>query len=103
MEITDFGIRLAKLREAKGISARDMSHGLGKSASYINKIELDKGLPSMVAFFDICDFLGISPKDFFDDDNNNPVQINEFITDYKNLDDAYQTSIAGMVRSLRKR
>ena len=37
-----FGNRLAQLRTAKGISARDMSLSLGLSESYINKIENKK-------------------------------------------------------------
>lgn len=64
--------RLNKLRTLKGISARDMSLSLGQSESYINKIENRKALPSMSVFFYICDFLEIHPKDFFDDNQDNP-------------------------------
>ncbi len=60
--------RIAKLRTAKNISARDMSLSLGQSQSYINNIENKKALPSMQMFLYICEFLGVEPKDFFDED-----------------------------------
>jgi len=64
---TLFYKRLTQLRNKQGISARDMSLSLGQSESYINKIENGKALPSMSAFFYICDFLKIHPRDFFDE------------------------------------
>ena len=39
MDKNDFAKRLADLRTAKGVSARDMSLSLGQSQSYINNIE----------------------------------------------------------------
>lgn len=62
----NFSIRLAQLRNIKGVSARDMSLSLGQNPGYINNIESGKSLPSMAAFFYICEFLEISPKEFFD-------------------------------------
>ena len=35
----DFSFRLAKLREEKGVSARDMSLSMGQNPGYINNIE----------------------------------------------------------------
>ena len=61
--------RLTQLRLKKGVSARDMSLSLGQSESYINRIESKKMLPSMSVFFYICDYLGITPKEFFDIEN----------------------------------
>lgn len=47
----EFPIRLAKLRNQKGTSARDMSLSIGQNAGYINNIETGKALPSMSSFF----------------------------------------------------
>ncbi len=74
-----FATRLAALRNSKNISAREMSLALGQSESYINKIENGKSFPSMQIFFYICDYLNISPKDFFDDSNNYPDEISGLI------------------------
>ncbi|MDR0854222.1 MAG: helix-turn-helix domain-containing protein [Clostridiales Family XIII bacterium] len=60
--------RLSTLRIQKGVSARDMSLSLGQSESYVNKIENKRTMPSMQGFFYICEYLDISPKEFFDYD-----------------------------------
>ncbi len=64
----DFSLRLAKLREEKGVSARDMSLSMGQNPGYINNIESGKSMPSLSGIFYICEYLGITPKDFFDID-----------------------------------
>ncbi len=57
--------RLTELRIQKNVSARDMSLSLGQSESYINKIENKRTLPSMTGFFYICEYFGITPEEFF--------------------------------------
>lgn len=80
MDYTEwFSKRLSQLRIAKGVSARDMSLTLGQSESYINKIENKRTLPSMNGFFYICEFLEISPMQFFDTESENPGLSQEII------------------------
>ena len=55
--------RLTSLRNQKNVSAREMSLALGQNGSYINRIENKQAFPSMQAFFYICEYLQISPKD----------------------------------------
>ena len=61
----EFVKRLTQLRIEKDVSAREMSLSLGQSESYINRIECHKMLPSMTVFFYICEYLGITPGEFF--------------------------------------
>ena len=61
--------RLAKLRQDKDISARELSLQLGQSSSYINAIENGNSLPSMSMFLYICEYLKITPKELFDVDS----------------------------------
>ncbi len=65
MEKNQFARRMSQLRQAKGVSARDMSLSLGQSAGYINNIESGVNLPSMSMFFYICEYLGVTPEEFF--------------------------------------
>lgn len=58
--------RLAKLRTQKGVSARDMSLSLGQANNYLNNIENKKSLPAMQSFFYYCEYLGVTPQEFFD-------------------------------------
>ena len=75
MEKEQFALRLAKLRQAKGVSARDMSLSLGQSAGYINTIENGVSLPSMTMFFYICEYLDVSPAEFFCEELADPVRL----------------------------
>lgn len=74
-----FSERLAQLRMERNISARDMSLSLGQSASYINKIENRRAMPSMAGFFYICDFFGITPQEFFDPETTSPSKTSELV------------------------
>lgn len=77
--------RIAKLRTEQNISARDMSLSLGQSQSYINNIENKKALPSMQMFLYICEFLGISPKEFFEEDAASPAALREAAAEFRRL------------------
>ena len=61
-----FAHRLYTLRTEHNISAREMSLAIGQNSSYINRIENKITLPSMQGFFYICDYLKITPQEFFD-------------------------------------
>lgn len=98
----DFPIRLAKLRTAKGVSARDMSLSIGQNAGYINNIETGKALPSMAAFFFICEYLNITPRDFFDLDAQEPEELQKIIENLKKLDKKQLDNISSIVSDLTK-
>ncbi len=87
MEKEDFIRRLTELRLQKGVSARDMSLSLGQSPGYINNIENGVNLPSMATFFFICDYLGITPMEFFDTGSRSPTKVNELLEHAKKLND----------------
>ena len=102
MFVEDIPLRIARLRNAKGVSARDMSLSLGQNENYINHIENGKALPSMDAFFNICDYLGISEREFFDDGVQNPVRLRGLIEDLKKLSDEQLEAVASIVRTMVK-
>ena len=69
----------------KNVSARDMSLSLGQSESYINKIENRRTMPSMAGFFYICEYLGITPQDFFDSKTVSPTKSTELLQHIQKL------------------
>ena len=93
--------RLASLRTKKGVSARDMSLTLGQSDNYINSIENKKSLPSMTVFFYICEYLSITPQEFFDDRTINPALLNELVKELKPLDDDILKNLLDLIKKLR--
>lgn len=98
----EFPLRLAQLRNKKGVSARDMSLSIGQNHAYVNNIESGKALPSMAIFFYICEYLNITPAEFFDLDSKNPEKLQSLIEDLKKLDDKQLESIAEIVKGLAK-
>lgn len=98
-----FSRRLAQLRIQNGLSARDMSLSLGQNPGYINTIENGKAFPTMTNFFYICDFLQITPRDFFDIQAENPKKIQELTEQLKKLDDRQLDTIADLVNGLVKK
>ena len=93
--------RLTKLRLAKGVSQREMSLSMGQSEGYMTKIESKVSLPSMTVFFYICEYFGITPRDFFDDGIQNPALIQQTIDGLKELSDDDLALILGNVNRLR--
>lgn len=102
MHEDEFAKRVTQLRMTKGISARDMSLSLGQSESYINKIENGKAFPSMQVFFYICDYFGISPKEFFDEGSQNPALIQGMLDDLQMLNEKQLIAIHEIVKGLKK-
>lgn len=97
---TEFSLRLAQLRNKKGVSARDMSLSIGQNHAYINNIESGKALPSMTNFFYICEYLNITPAEFFDTDSKNPAKLQDLVRNLKKLNDKQIESICEIVKGL---
>ena len=100
METKDFALRLAELRTKKNVSAREMSLAIGQNQGYINHIETCQGTPSLSGIFYICEYLGITPSEFFDVDNANPAKLNKINEYLKKLNDEQLEIVESLVKSL---
>lgn len=103
MNEKQFALRLAQLRQNKNVSAREMSLAIGQNAGYINNIESGKSLPSLPGIIYICDYLGITVSEFFDNETKNPTKLNAVIADLKKLDDQQLGTIANLIKGLIKK
>ena len=103
MDEKDFALRLGRLREKKGVSARDMSLSIGQNPGYINNIETGKSKPSLEGFFLICEYLGITPAEFFDTACADPSKLDAIIKDLKKLNSQQLDTIATLIKDLTKR
>ena len=95
-----FAVRVAELRTQKGVSARDMSLSLGQSESYINKIENNYAMPSMQGFFYICEYLGITPAQFFNEEEKYPIIMKELVSNAKGLNEKQLQLLTEFIKSL---
>ncbi len=96
-----FAERLASLRCQMNVSAREMSLGIGQNCSYINRIENGKAFPSMQIFFYICEYLNITPAQFFEFDNKNTIAINDVVNELKKLDTKQLETILTVAKGLQ--
>ena len=102
VEQKEFSQRLSQLRINKGVSARDMSLSIGQSPSYINNIETGISFPSMTGFFYICEYLNITPSDFFDMQSRNPSKEKELIDAVKGLSSEQLDNLIALAKGLKK-
>lgn len=102
MKKEEFAKRLAMLRTNKGVSARDMSLSIGQSAGYINNIENGVNLPSMTVFFYICEYLEITPAEFFDTDYLNPSKVSKLLDVSKDLKDNQLDILINIAKEMKK-
>jgi len=92
--------RLVKLRMDKGVSQREMSLSMGQSEGYITKIESKVSMPSMTAFFYICEYLGIHPKDFFNDEIQYPEIVHTINDDLMKMNSEQLLHIAAVIKDI---
>lgn len=98
----EFALRLSKLREQKKVSAREMSLDIGQNQNYINNIESGRALPSMTVFFYICEFLNVTPSEFFDLDSGAPEALRKLTEQLKRLPPEYLEHISAIVEGLSR-
>lgn len=102
MNEKDFSLRLTQLRESKGVSARNMSLSIGQNPGYINNIETGKSMPSLNGIFYICEYLNISPSEFFDINSTGPVKANKLLEIAKKLDNEQLDHLIAIAKGLQK-
>lgn len=94
--------RLVQLRQAKGVSAREMSLDIGQNSSYINRIESGKAMPSMQCFFYICEYLHVTPSEFFDAESADPARAKQLAAEMRGLRPEQMKIVQSLVADMRK-
>lgn len=56
----------------------------------------------MAEFLEICNYLGVTPSDFFNDSTENPILVQSAIEEIKKLDDDDLMLVIGNLRRLNK-
>jgi len=94
--------RITQLRLKKGVSEYQMSYDLGHSRGYIYNISSGKALPPLKEFFAICDYLEITPQQFFDESEKNPELVQKAVEGMKQLDESDLLMLLGVINRLLK-
>ena len=93
--------RISQLREQKGVSENQISAGIGRSRCYIQNIIGGRALPSMADFLKICDYLDVTPEEFFATKLRNPTKINEVFDEICSFDDESIQTLWGILKMLK--
>ena len=62
-----------------------MSLSIGQCSGYISNIENGHNLPSMAVFFYICDYLDVTPAEFFEVESADPAALTPIFDQIKKL------------------
>ncbi|EUJ35574.1 hypothetical protein PWEIH_15243 [Listeria weihenstephanensis FSL R9-0317] len=64
----DIGKRIKNLRLSKNLTQEELGERTDLSKGYISQLERDLSSPSIETLFDILEVLGCTPKEFFDEE-----------------------------------
>lgn len=102
MDETFIRSRITSLRLRKGVSEYRMSTDMGHSKGYIQSISSGRAMPSLSEFLYMCEYFGITPRDFFDNELANPALLEQTRDAMKTLDDDDLTLIFNTIKRLQK-
>ncbi len=80
--------RISVLRIKKNVSEYRMSTDLGHSKSYMQSISSGRSMPSLSEFLYICEYLGVTPQEFFDENIHEPQLVQQLYHLTRNMSEA---------------
>lgn len=92
--------RITQLRMYKNISEYQMSLDLGHSKGYIQGISSGRAMPSMGEFLAICEYLEVTPQEFFDEHTENPVLQNKLVHEISSLSESDIALVCTLIQRL---
>lgn len=94
--------RITELRLKKNVSEYQMSLELGHSRSYVQSISSGRVMPSMKEFLAICEYLDITPMQFFDENTENPLLVQRAIQGLEGLNDKDLLMLIGLIDRMKE-
>lgn len=93
--------RITDLRIKKGVAEYKMSLDMGHSRNYIQNISSGKSKPSIEEFLYICEYLNVTPSDFFDVRNTEPILIQKALDGMRGLSDKELLALINLIDLLK--
>jgi transcriptional regulator with XRE-family HTH domain len=94
--------RIRELRKIKKVTEQQMSLDLGRNKGYIQNIMTGRTFPTMEGFFKICDYLGVSLQDFFNEDSENSVLASHVAGRTRKLDESGLNAVLSVINAIDK-
>ena len=102
MDVSFIRERISILRIRKNVSEYKMSTDLGRSKNYIQSISSGRNLPSVSELLSICEYLEVTPKEFFDTEMNEPVLVHELVDTIKGLSEDDLKVLISVAEKMKK-
>lgn len=95
--------RISFLRTKKNVSEYKMSTDLGHSKSYMQSISSGRSAPSLNEFLYICEYLGVTPKEFFDTQTKEPQLVQTLHSLSRDMSEEDLNILIGMAQRLKEK
>jgi len=102
MDIDFVARRITELRMKKDVSECQMSREMGHGRNYIQNITSGRAKPSLTEFMYICEYFGVTPSEFFDEGNKEPVMVQHALEGLKKLDARDLEVLIGLIDRLNE-
>lgn len=99
--IMDVGSRITSFRTAKHYTVNKLATLAGISQSYLRDVELGKKNPTVEILSYICDALGISLSEFFDDSTASALQNDPLLNAVYSLNAKQRLALLEFLQSLK--
>ncbi len=102
MDLDYIGKRITQLRIDRKLSERKLSLDLGHNSGYFYNISSGRSLPSLKELLAICDYFGMSPKEFFSGDEEPSIKKQQTKMLIDTLDEEDLDTIMDIIRKITK-
>lgn len=97
----DVGARITRLRTAKHYTVNKLATLAGISQSYLRDVELGNKNPTVEVLSYVCDALGISLSEFFDDEAERKLISDPLINTIYQLDKEQREALLAFLNTLK--
>lgn len=93
--------RVTWFRKKKGFTVNKLANEAGISQSYLREIELGRKNPTVETLSVLCDALGTTLKEFFDDESVSPLETDELAAVLFKLSKEQRKRLAEFLKSMQ--
>ena len=94
--------RITLLRMRKDVSECQMSRDMGHGRNYIQNISSGRANPSLTEFLYICEYLGVTPSEFFNEQNEEPILVQRALDGLRKLDERDLNTLIALIDRLNE-
>ena len=102
MEIDFIARRITELRLKLDISEQKMSQDMGHGRGYVRNITSGHANPSLPEFLYMCEYLGVTPGEFFNEEIEEPLLLRRAYEGLKKLDERDLKVLIGLIDRLNE-